>query len=380
MNDITIDDFRERISDSCPSCAICGFKAHSLVRHFKDAHNMSVGQYKKLHPKASLVSPIVSELLRTMDRKAKFTDRFEDFVKAFENNKGSKIFAAMKAQFWKGKPEHKDLIPEMIDEFFFDDRLVKAVSFGMLKQKNIYIEGPTGCGKTELVFQMHAQLELPLKRVNMNGDVTVANFIGQRKADPAKGTYFEHGNLPKAMKEGYTLILDEVDYMPPAIAAVMNPVLEGKRMLYIPDTDETIIAAPGFNVIATANTGGKGDAAGVYTGTEIMNTAFLDRFSIKLTADYLPIAEEVKMLQGRFPSRDGSTIQKFVQAANEVRNSFKNGSLPFTISTRKLIDLFEMEEAMGLTEAANCAILNWMDNDNKQVVVNILDRCGVKLK
>lgn len=86
------------------------------------------------------------------------------------------------------------------------------------------------------------------------------------------------------------------------------------------------------------------------------------------------------MLQSRFPSRDGNTIQKFVQAANEVRNSFKNGSLPFTISTRKLIDLFEMEEALGLTEAANCAILNWMDNDNRQVVVNILDRCGVKLK
>lgn len=376
---IDIEEFRKRIDKFKVTCQECGHKAHSLASHLQEAHSMSSGQYKKKYAeKGILVSPIVSELLRTMPRKAKKTDRLETFLEAFEGSGSSEVLIdSVKKMLKPSDSSLAELVPSPIPNFHFDEPLVRGLAFGLLKGKNVYIEGPTGCGKTELSLQLHAVAGLAVKRVNMNGDVTTSNFIGKREIDPAKGTYYDYGNLPKAMKGGYTLLIDEIDYMPPQIAAVLNSVLEGKRSLYLPEVDETIVAKEGFNVVATANTGGKGDMTGVYSGTEIMNTALLDRFSIKLTASYLPQKVEAKMLESRFSGEDVSLIEKMTKSAEEVRKSFSNGVLPFTISTRKLIDFFEMKPALGHKMALDLSIMNWLDDDNRQVVEQILNRCGV---
>ena len=184
----------------------------------------------------------------------------------------------------------------------------------------------------------------------MNGDVTASHFVGAMRASPEKGTYYYYGVLPRAMKYGATLLVDEVDYTPPHIAAVMNSVLEGKRVLYLEETGETIHAAEGFTVIATGNTGGKGDADGMYTGTEVLNTAFLDRFPIKMRMDYMHHEHEEELLTTRFPTEKASDIKKMVRAANEVREAFKQGQISLTFSTRKLLDYFELKGYLGEDE------------------------------
>lgn len=377
LNGIDLDTFRGKVDDTKVECMICHHKSHSLIKHLKDQHNQSAGQYKSQFPDARLASPIISELIRVLPRKGKTNDNLSEFLGAFSND-SSVIPKEIAALMKESDASLAEFVPSRIPEFYFDPVMTKAMAWGVSKGLNIYIEGPTGCGKTELAIQTHAVAKRAIKRVNMNGDVTVANFIGKREVDPTRGTYYSYGSLPKAMKEGMTLLIDEIDYMPPSIAAVLNPVLESKRMLYLPETDETIYAKEGFAVIATGNTSGKGDGNGVYTGTEVLNTAMLDRFQVKLTASYLPDDKELKMLEARFPNADRRIASSLIKAANEIRASFLSGNMPYTVSTRKLIDILEMIGPFPIEQAVKLTILNWMDKDNQAVVAQILDRCGIK--
>lgn len=377
---ISVDEFRQRVDDARAECKICGHKAHSLVRHLREKHNQSAGQYRKLYPQAPIASRALNELSRQLIRSPQGTDRLETFLPQFVAPNADALFLNLKPLFPPVPKTHQHMIPATDHRFVMDEKAAKATAFALLGGKNTYVEGPTGCGKTEGVKQLHARLGRPMKRVNMNGDVTAGNFIGTTRADVQTGTYFKHGSLPLAMRGGYTLVIDEIDYTPPSIAAVLNPVLEGAHELYLPDTDEHIIAERGFCVIGTANTGGKGDTTGVYSGTEVLNTALLDRFAVKLKTDYLDTAAETDMLASRFPSQPRSKLQKFVQAAGDVRGQFKNGLIPITLSTRKLVDIFEMEPALGLAEAVRCALLNWLDEDNVATVRKLLDNRGIDLK
>jgi len=386
----SVDDFRSLIRETEIRCLMpsCGFSGHSLVAHLKERHQMSPGQYQKKFPRneypdVTLVSRVVTELLRRMDRSVKRTQDLDQFTALFDvGGAPTELFI----EVHKRLPPIDDTYlpyatPAALDEFFeFPKRETAAVLTGMVMCKNVYISGPTGCGKTELMVQVHCQLKRPFIRINMKGDATVANFIGAMRADPKKGTYFKPGALPIAMRAGYTLIVDEVDYTPPQIAATLNPVLEGSRNLFIEDTGETIHAHAGFVVMATGNTAGKSDPTGVYTGTEVLNTAFLDRFGIKQTMDYLKPETEAAMLLRRFPGAKREEVKVLCSAAKEIREAFKQGALSLTLSTRKLVDYLELKPTMGHLEALRSVLINWLDEDDKELVLGLLERVGVETK
>jgi len=232
-------------------------------------------------------------------------------------------------------------------------------------------------GKTELVKQLHAQLGKTMLRANMNGDATRAAIVGEMQASPSKGTYFHEGALPIAMRAGATLLVDEVDYAPPHILAVFNSVLEGSRQLFVEETAETIVAAPGFMIMTTGNTAGKGDTNGNYTGTEVLNTAFLDRFPVCVAMDYLAADIELTMLKDRNPTADVTKVKQLVSFANEVRDSFKKGNVSITLSTRKLIDILNLSVMLGMDRSVELGITNWLDEDDFQLVHGLKTRVGL---
>lgn len=276
----------------------------------------------------------------------------------------------------EAEPNTAGPIPTVNPNFYFDPIATRTIKTALKLRRNLFISGPTGCGKTDLVRQVHAIIGKPILRVNMHGDVTSGTFLG--KIDVKAGeTIYTYGALPTAIQNGWTLLIDEIDYTPPHIAAVLNPVLERSGALYIPETNETIKPKSGFCVIATANSGGKGDGTGVYTGVEVLNTAFLDRFSLKINMDYLPFLEEAKMIEKRFPAAPRDQIAQILNVATEIRKAFQNQQLSITLSTRKVIEYFDLlGEGYSAREAVELVLINWLDDDDRNLVEAIVDRVG----
>jgi len=150
---------------------------------------------------------------------------------------------------------------------------------------NVLITGPTGCGKTSLPIALAALLGIPVIRFNCNGETRVAGLIGMQKPAAEKGVLtlkFSYGALVRALREGYWIIFDEIDAAPPGVLMVLQPVLEeGTASLHIPETNEHITPHPRCHIFATGNTlGYRAGHRASHAGTNVMNSAFLDRFGI----------------------------------------------------------------------------------------------------
>ena len=385
---VTLEEFRTLVSETRVECLECGWKGHSIQGHLRTEHDFSIKDYREKHPRGRAASKLVAEIIRHMPREAQRTSELAEFAEEFafainrEAEAGPQLEELGKKVYGACPDELAGLIEEVDPHFRFLGDDLEVLAWAVEKGKHVYDSGPTGCGKTAKYVQLAANMRQPIRRVNMNGDATYGNFVGSKEAKN-KETTFRHGFLPLAMlgdgKRGYPVIIDEIDYTPPPIAAVLNPVMDA-GVLYLPDTGEEIKALPGFQIFATANTGGRGDRHGNYTGTEILNAAFLDRFGVKLESNYLPKDSEVEMLSARYPGTKVSEVTAMVEGAGEVREAFVRGEINVTFSTRKLMDFFEMGAALGPERAIKLALLNWTDEDDRQTVIELLKRKNVPIR
>lgn len=373
--------FIDRVRSTQVTCEICGHKDYALSEHIITAHDMDPVSYREKFEKARIASPIVAELLSQMHRGTQ-SGTLDTFLINFDP-----FFTEIDAQLGKvGQEsglsyasEFDYLIPEADPFYAFDHEAIIVATTGFKRRANVYAGGPTGCGKSELFLQMYNRMGLPALRVNMNGEVTPSDFIGSKDMKDDGSTYFKYGALPYCMKHGIALILDEIDFTPPHIASVLFPVLESKhRTLVIPGTNERIPAKDGFVVYATGNTGGKGDLDGVYTGTEVQNTAFLDRFAFKINMNYLELDKEVTMLMQRFPGFKKKSVACLVKFATDIREGFLRHELTMPLSTRRLVGFFEEVSTMGTQLAFKCMIMNWFDTSDQSLVEQIADRNDIQ--
>jgi len=260
---------------------------------------------------------------------------------------------------------------------------MEALILSVKLNENILIVGPTGCGKTHHVLQLASRLNQPLVRVNMTGDIRVADFVGERVVELDKDSgesiiTFQYGLLPQAMREGWWLLIDEFDAMPSAIGFVLQSVLEGGDLVLKENGGEIIKRHPDFRLMATANTRGKGDATGLYTGTQILNEATLDRFGICVAAQYLPYHEEVKLIQAKSGITDvryQHLFSSMVRVATLVREGASKGECEASFSTRRLIawaKLYVSLKSIGL--AADLAFLNKQEDAEKDYLLGIINR------
>ena len=142
------------------------------------------------------------------------------------------------------------------------------------------------------------------------------------------------------MRTGAVALIDEVDLASHKIMC-LQPIMEGQP-IYLKKINEVVYPAEGFNIIATANTKGKGSADGRFMGTNILNEAFLDRFSATFYQEYPSIAYEAKILKKQFAIKElneDDFVDKLVKWADVIRKSFKEGAIDEIITTRRLIDI-----------------------------------------
>ena len=253
-----------------------------------------------------------------------------------------------------------DLVPK-IDPHFAFQPFTKDVIDSINSKENIILTGGTGTGKTTSIVQLAARINQPVVRINFNGETRLYDFLGKMHIHGGN-TQWVDGVLPMAMRKGYWLLLDELDFADPAVLSLLHPVLEDNPLLVLKENNgEVIIPHPDFRIFATANSiGAMQDRAGSYSGTQNMNDAFLDRWII-LHVPNLPLKDELRVVRGKVPGLRGRWARRIVEFAKKCREHVEEGA-DFgsdNFSTRRVL-LWARKSAL-LRSPVEGAKIAWLD-------------------
>ena len=203
----------------------------------------------------------------------------------------------------------------------------------------IFVTGLSGNGKTSMIHEVCAKLKRDLIRINITVETDEDDLLGGFRLRNGE-TVWEDGPLIVAMKTGAVALIDEVDLASHKIMC-LQPVMEGQP-IYLKKINEIVYPQKGFNIVATANTKGKGSEDGRFMGTNILNEAFLDRFSATFYQEYPAPAQEARILKKQFQMyeiEENDFVDNLVKWADVIRQSFKQGAVDDIITTRRLIDI-----------------------------------------
>ena len=231
----------------------------------------------------------------------------------------------------------QNLVPASFDGFvpWGNFKLIeKVVKSGMFYP--MFITGLSGNGKTLMVEQVCAKLNKELIRVNITIETDEDDLLGGFRLVNGE-TKFMPGPVIEAMERGCTLLLDECDLGSNKLLC-LQPVLEGKGV-YLKKINKWVTPKDGFNVIATANTKGKGSDDGRFIGTNILNEAFLERFAVTMEQPYASATTEKKIVLGsmkKYGAVDEEFATNLVTWAEVIRKTFFDGGVDEVISTRRL--------------------------------------------
>lgn len=263
-----------------------------------------------------------------------------------------------------------------VDETFvpwgsFHD-IVKIVKSGMFYP--VYVSGLSGNGKTFMVEQACAKLNKEFIRVQINPETDEDDLLGGFRLIDGE-TVFSKGPVLKAMENGAVLLLDEVDRATNKIMCLQG-ILEGKPVL-VKKTGEVIHPAKGFNVIATANTKGKGSEDGRFTAASIIDDAFLERFTISIDQPFPSPSVEKKIVvnhMSKFGEVDDDFAQNLVTWADIIRKTFYDDGVDEVISTRRLCHIVQTYSIFNKKDKAIDLCISRFDDDTKSAFLDLYNK------
>jgi len=269
----------------------------------------------------------------------------------------------------------QNLIPEKDDIFVkfgpFTD-VKKIIQSGIFYPT--FITGLSGNGKTFSVEQACAQLGRELIRVNITIETDEDDLIGGfRLVDGA--TVWHDGPVIQALNRGAVLLLDEIDLASNKILCLQS-ILEGKGV-FLKKIGKFIQPKAGFNIIATANTKGKGSDDGRFIGTNVLNEAFLERFPVTFEQDYPSPSSEEKILKNvssLVGVDDNDFCKRLVDWADIIRKTFYDGGVEEIISTRRLVHVIRAYSIFGNKAKAIQVCVNRFDDETKQSFIELYDK------
>ncbi|HET7413706.1 MAG TPA: cobaltochelatase subunit CobS [Pararhizobium sp.] len=280
-------------------------------------------------------------------------------------------------------------VPDIDEDYLFDRDTTLAILAGFAHNRRVIVSGYHGTGKSTHIEQVAARLNWPCVRINLDSHVSRIDLVGKDAIVIKEGlqvTEFKDGILPWAYQHNVALVFDEYDAGRPDVMFVIQRVLESSGRLTLLDQSRVIRPHPAFRLFATANTIGLGDTTGLYHGTQQINQAQMDRWSIVSTLNYLPHDNEVNIVLAKvksFDTKEGrETINRMVRVADMTRAAFINGDLSTVMSPRTVITWAENAEIFGdIAFAFRVTFLNKCDELERALVAEQYQRAfGVELK
>jgi cobaltochelatase CobS len=282
-----------------------------------------------------------------------------------------------------GFAEAAERVPVLDPTYKFDPDTTLAILAGFAHNRRVLIQGYHGTGKSTHIEQVAARLNWPTVRVNLDSHISRIDLIGKdaiKLRDGKQVTEFHEGILPWALRNPAAIVFDEYDAGRADVMFVIQRVLEHDGKLTLMDQNEIITPHPYFRLFATANTVGLGDTTGLYHGTQQINQAQMDRWSLVATLNYLSIDAETNIVLSKAPHYNTDhgrrTIKQMVTVADLTRTAFMNGDLSTVMSPRTVINWAQNAEIFrNIGYAFRLSFLNKCDELERQTVAEFYQRC-----
>ena len=311
-----------------------------------------------------------------------------DGSKIMENNPTEdisvrEVFGIDSDMIVKGFSERANRVPEVDETYKFDPDTTLAILAGFNHNRRVMIQGYHGTGKSTHIEQVAARLNWPAVRVNLDSHISRIDLIGKDAIKLRGGkqvTEFHEGILPWALRNPVAIVFDEYDAGRADVMFVIQRVLEHDGKLTLLDQNEIITPHSNFRLFATSNTVGLGDTTGLYHGTQQINQAQMDRWSLVATLNYLSVEVESAIVLAKSPSYDSEegkrVIKQMVTVADLTRTAFMNGDLSTVMSPRTVINWASNTEIFkDVGYAFRLTFLNKCDELERQIVAEFFQRC-----
>ena len=294
-----------------------------------------------------------------------------------------KVFGIDTDMIVKGFSERAARVPEVDKTYKFDPDTTLVILAGFTHNRRVMIQGYHGTGKSTHIEQVAARLNWPAVRVNLDSHISRIDLIGKdaiKLKDGKQVTEFHEGILPWALRNPVAIVFDEYDAGRADVMFVIQRVLEHDGKLTLLDQNEIITPHSNFRLFATSNTVGLGDTTGLYHGTQQINQAQMDRWSLVATLNYLSMDVESEIVLSKSPNyntEDGKrVIKQMVTVADLTRTAFMNGDLSTVMSPRTVINWASNTEIFNdVGYAFRLTFLNKCDELERQIVAEFFQRC-----
>jgi cobaltochelatase CobS len=275
-------------------------------------------------------------------------------------------------------------VPDLDQDYLFNKETTLAILAGFAHNRRVMVTGYHGTGKSTHIEQVAARLNWPCIRINLDSHISRIDLIGKDAIVLKEGkqvTEFREGILPWAYQHNVALVFDEYDAGRPDVMFVIQRILESSGKLTLLDQSRVIRPHPAFRLFATANTVGLGDTTGLYHGTQQINQAQMDRWSVVTVLNYLPHVQEVGIVLAKCKAYDTEkgrkTLANMVRVADLTRNAFMQGDVSTVMSPRTVITWAQNAEIFGgdLGMAFRLTFLNKCDELERPIIAEFYQRC-----
>ncbi|TPX21820.1 hypothetical protein DIZ76_015784 [Coccidioides immitis] len=195
--------------------------------------------------------------------------------------------------YWMRKGNFEpELQPHYIITPFIERNLMNLVRASSTQRFPILLQGPTSSGKTSMVEYLAKISGNKFVRINNHEHTDLQEYLGSYVSGEDGSLRYQEGVLVEALRNGYWIVLDELNLAPTDVLEALNRLLDDNRELFLPETQEVVHPHPNFMLFATQN------PAGLYGGRKILSRAFRNRF-LELHFDDIPEEELEFILKER---------------------------------------------------------------------------------
>ena len=289
------------------------------------------------------------------------------------------IDSEMKVDAFSKKNE---FVPEIDKDYKFDRDTTLAILSGFLHNKKVIVHGYHGTGKSTHITQVAARLNWPCVRINLDSHISRIDLIGKDAIvikDGKQVTEFKEGILPWSFQNPVALVFDEYDAGRPDVMFVLQRILESDGSFTLLDKNKIVKQNKYFRLFATANTIGLGDTTGLYSGTNQINQAQMDRWNIVTTLNYLSLDKEMEIILAKNKNLNNAKgkekVANMIKVASLTRKGFIAGDISTVMSPRTVLHWAENTEIFKDTGYAfRVTFLNKCDETEKTIIAEYFQR------